>query len=80
MKIMLKEVLMNKDQVEHIRAERDVMTVADKQWIVTLYYTFQDDENLYMIMEFCSGGDMMGLLDPKRYLFRRRQLNFSFLR
>ena len=38
------------------------MTVADKQWIVTLYYTFQDDENLYMIMEYCSGGDMMGLL------------------
>ena len=38
------------------------MTVADKQWIVTLYYTFHDDENLYMIMEYCSGGDMMGLL------------------
>lgn len=51
--------------MEHIRAERDVMTVADKQWIVTLYYSFQDDENLYMIMDFCSGGDLMGLLIRK---------------
>ena len=65
MKIMLKESLMDKDQVEHIRAERDVMTMADKQWVVTLYYTFQDDENLYMIEEYCSGGDMMGLLIRK---------------
>lgn len=38
------------------------MTVADRQWTVTLHYTFQDDDNLYMIMEFCSGGDLMGLL------------------
>ena len=65
MKIMLKESLVDKNQVEHIRAERDVMTLADKQWIVTLYYTFQDDENLYMIEEYCSGGDMMGLLIRK---------------
>ncbi len=41
------------------------MTLADKQWIVTLHYTFQDETKLYMIMEFCSGGDMMGLLIRK---------------
>ena len=41
------------------------MTVADRQWIVTLHYSFQDDLRLYMIMEFCSGGDMMNLLIQK---------------
>lgn len=51
--------------MEHIRAERDVMTLADRQWVVTLHYTFQDDVKLYMIMEFCSGGDLMGLLIRK---------------
>lgn len=41
------------------------MTLADKQWVVTLHYSFQDDLRLYMIMEFCSGGDMMNLLIKK---------------
>ena len=41
------------------------MTVADRQWIVTLHYTFQNDHYLFMIMEFCSGGDMMNLLIEK---------------
>jgi serine/threonine protein kinase len=31
-------------------------------WIVTLYYTFQDHTNLYMVMEFLPGGDLMTLL------------------
>lgn len=65
MKIMLKQHLKKKDQEKSIRAERDVLTMLDKRWIVDLYYTFQDDERLYMIMEFCSGGDLMGLLIKK---------------
>lgn len=51
------------------------MTMADRQWIVTLHYSFQDDENLYMIMEFCSGGDMMGLLIRKD-IFSERATKF----
>lgn len=30
--------------------------------IVKLYYSFQDDEYLYLIMEYLPGGDMMTLL------------------
>lgn len=51
------------------------MTVADRQWIVTLHYSFQDDEYLYMIMEFCSGGDLMGLLIRKD-IFSERATKF----
>lgn len=31
-------------------------------FIVKLYYSFQDDEYLYLIMEYLPGGDMMTLL------------------
>lgn len=51
------------------------MTVADRQWIVTLHYSFQDDEYLYMIMEFCSSGDLMGLLIRKD-IFSERATKF----
>ncbi|CAM9229310.1 unnamed protein product [Ectocarpus sp. 13 AM-2016] len=62
MKSMLKEHMILKNQVTHVKAERDVMAEADDPWIVKLMYSFQDDVNLYMVMEFLPGGDLMGLL------------------
>jgi serine/threonine protein kinase len=31
-------------------------------WVVRMFYSFQDDHNLYLVMEFLSGGDMMTAL------------------
>lgn len=45
-----------------MRAERDILTESEDRWIVTLHYSFQDNRNLYMVMEFLPGGDLMGLL------------------
>ena len=49
-------------QVGHIRAERDILVEADSLWVVKMFYSFQDKLNLYLIMEFLPGGDMMTLL------------------
>lgn len=62
MKSMLKEAMIMKNQVGHIRAERDILTESENPWIVTLHYSFQDERNLYMVMEYLPGGDFMGLL------------------
>lgn len=37
------------NQVGHVRAERDILTESENPWIVMLYYTFQDERNLYMV-------------------------------
>lgn len=62
---MLKENMILKNQVHHIRAERDILTESENPWIVTLYSSFQDTSNLYMVMEFLPGGDLMGMLQKK---------------
>lgn len=62
MKSMLKEGMIVKNQVGHIKAERDILTESENPWIVTLHYSFQDNRNLYMVMEYLPGGDLMGLL------------------
>ena len=49
-------------QVAHVRAERDILTLDKNPWIVTLYYSFQDETFLYLVMEYLPGGDMMSLL------------------
>jgi len=36
-------------QVEHVKAERNALTAVDSPFIVTLFYSFQDDEYLYLV-------------------------------
>ncbi|KAH3889845.1 hypothetical protein DPMN_013910, partial [Dreissena polymorpha] len=65
MKILRKADMLEKEQVAHVRAERDILVEADHEWVVKMYYSFQDKINLYLIMEFLPGGDMMTLLMKK---------------
>jgi serine/threonine protein kinase len=48
--------------VEHVRAERNLLAEVASHCIVKLYYSFQDTEYLYLIMEYLPGGDIMTLL------------------
>ena len=62
MKSMHKKAMITKNQIGHIKAERDILSLSDNPWLVTLYYSFQDHSNLYMVMEYLPGGDLMGFL------------------
>jgi serine/threonine kinase 38 len=48
--------------VDHVKAERDILAAAENDWVVSLYCSFQDEQYLYLLMEFLPGGDMMTLL------------------
>eukprot|EP00494_Astrolonche_serrata_P027485 UN27748 len=54
--------MIQKHQVAHIRAERDLLAAAENAWLVMLHFSFQDDEYLYLVMEYCPGGDLMTIL------------------
>ena len=62
LKEMNKQVMIENKQAAHVRAERDVLAESDNPWVVNLYCSFQDADNLYLVMEYLAGGDMMGLL------------------
>lgn len=57
-----KEEMYKKKEIFHVRAERDILSEANNNWIVKLHSTFQDNANLYFEMEFLPGGDLMSLL------------------
>ena len=65
MKILRKCDMVEKEQVAHVRAERDILVEVDHTWVVKMFYSFQDQENLYLVMEFLAGGDVMTLLMKK---------------
>ena len=62
LKAMVKDQMVVKNQIGHVRAERDILSEADNPWLVKLHYSFQDDHHLYLIMEYMPGGDLMALL------------------
>ncbi|KAF8709076.1 AGC NDR protein kinase, partial [Rhizoctonia solani] len=62
MKTLQKAEMLKRDQLAHVRAERDVLAESDSPWVVQLYYSFQDPAYLYLIMEFLPGGDLMTML------------------
>jgi serine/threonine kinase 38 len=39
-----------------------VLATANIPWVVDLKCSFQDEKNLYLVMEFLQGGDLMTLL------------------
>ena len=67
MKKLRKSEMIRKDQVTHVRAERDLLAESSSAlsynpWVVSLYFSFQDADYLYLIMEYVPGGDMMTML------------------
>eukprot|EP00727_Mastigamoeba_balamuthi_P004650 m51a1_g14183 putative serine threonine-protein kinase 38 isoform x1 (515) ;mRNA; f:63208-65033 len=63
MKKLKKAEMLQKDQVAHVRAERDILVAGhESPWVVKLNYSFQDPKYLYLVMEYLAGGDMMTML------------------
>ena len=61
-KKMKKEIMNKKNQNFHVRTERDILKSTDSNWITKLHYSFQDEKYLYLVMDFCQGGDLMSYL------------------
>ncbi|XP_061927075.1 serine/threonine-protein kinase Genghis Khan isoform X5 [Apis cerana] len=62
MKILNKWEMLKRAETAYFREERDVLVYGDRRWITNLHYAFQDDNNLYLVMDYYCGGDLLTLL------------------
>jgi cell cycle protein kinase DBF2 len=61
---MPKKILTLRNKATHVKNERDVLARGyESPWLVHLMYSFQDENSLYLAMEYVPGGDMRALLD-----------------
>ena len=60
--------MFQKNQIMHVRTEKEILTTANSEWVVNLKYSFQDEYFLYLVMDFLPGGDFMSLLMKKDIL------------
>ncbi|XP_045416146.1 serine/threonine-protein kinase MRCK beta isoform X3 [Lemur catta] len=62
MKILNKWEMLKRAETACFREERDVLVNGDCQWITALHYAFQDENYLYLVMDYYVGGDLLTLL------------------
>merc|ERR1719493_49584 len=62
MKTMSKSQLVSMNKLSQIMAERDILSEGNNVWVVGMNFSFQDSKFLYLIMEYCPGGDFMTIL------------------
>jgi len=62
-KVLKKTQMLRKKAVEQVLDERRILSSFSRNpFVVNLYYSFQSKDHLYMVMEYCNGGDCYSLL------------------
>nr|POE59023.1 camp-dependent protein kinase type 2 [Quercus suber] len=61
-KVLKKAQVVKMKQVEHTNDERRMLQRCRHPFLVTLWGTWQDSKNLYMVMDFIEGGELFSLL------------------
>jgi serine/threonine protein kinase len=66
MKVLLKDKLMGQNLVKYARTERNVLSYTNHPFIVGLNFAFQTKEKLFLILDYCPGGDLGSVLTREK--------------
>lgn len=69
MKVLKKDQIEKGNQQSHIRIEREILIKTSKHpFVVTMHYAFQNERNLYFVLDYCNGGELFNLLQKRKRL------------
>ena len=62
-KVLDKKHIIKEKKVKYVNIEKDTLNkLTDHPGVVRLYYTFQDMQSLYFVLDLASGGELLGVL------------------
>lgn len=68
LKSMKKKYIEKKGQAKRVMMERDILTSIDNQFLIKIHASFQDEKKLFLVLEYCPGGELFGLLSKRKRL------------
>ena len=71
-KIMSKKDMTNQD-LELVRTEIEILKICQHPNIIELYEVFENASYFYIIMEYCSGGDLFSYLEQRNFRLPEEQ-------
>ena len=74
---MSKSKIIYRNNEENIIGEKNILSKIYHPFIVNMYFSFQDCDNLYLIMDYLSGGDLrFHIIKKKSFPFTENQTKF----
>lgn len=58
MKMLNKRSIVERGEVEHTKAEKEILQTVKHPFLMCLHYSFQTPDKLYLVMDFVNGGEM----------------------
>jgi p70 ribosomal S6 kinase len=71
MKVLSKKLLKKKNNTQYMKSERDILTKVSHPFIVSLYFAFQSETKLFLVMEFLQGGELFFHLRKKGIILEK---------
>ncbi|KAI7880284.1 kinase-like domain-containing protein [Mucor mucedo] len=65
MKVLSKREMIRRNKIKRALAEQEILTTSNHPFIVTLYHSFQSQDYLYFVMEYCVGGEFFRALQMR---------------
>ena len=75
MKMLRKAFLYKNRHLKYAVSECNILKKLDHPFIVKLHYAFQTPDNLYLILDYCPGGDL-SLHLARREVFEESESKF----
>jgi len=76
MKMLRKEHVVKRNQVEHTKTERSVLEAVNHPFIVNLHYAFQTKDKLYFVLDYCPGGELFYHLKNEGCFSKNRTMHY----
>ena len=76
MKIMSKLKIVKKNSVKNINNEKKFLSILHNPFLVNMICSFQDNDNLYLVMDLLLGGDMRYDIN-KKVIYDRKKMKIN---
>ncbi|KAL6080430.1 PHprotein kinase domain containing protein [Balamuthia mandrillaris] len=66
MKVLNKKTIIERGELDHTKAEKNILMKLENPFLVRLHYAFQTPDRLYFVMDFINGGELFFHLQKEK--------------
>ena len=65
---------MDSSDLELVRTEIEILKICQHPYIIKLYDVFENIDYIYIIMEYCSGGDLFSFIKKRNFMLKEEKV------